>query len=229
MVFEKLKTSKHNELTWLNLAITALSLYVVVAILFDMLFDLDPRISKLISLTDNIICAFFFFEFIYRLYTSSDRLAYLKWGWLDLLSSIPMVESLRFARVLRIIRFIRIVRAFMGANSFIQHYFRNKAQGTLYSVAIIALLVVMLGSLCILQVENAPNSNIKTAGDALWWSYVTIMTVGYGDKYPVTAEGRIIGAIIMSVGVVLVSTMAGYVASWFFGASKRESEADKKE
>ncbi|MFM7766409.1 MAG: potassium channel family protein, partial [Bacteroidota bacterium] len=101
--------------------------------------------------------------------------------------------------------------------------------GTLYSVAIIALLVVMLGSLCILQVENAPNSNIKTAGDALWWSYVTIMTVGYGDKYPVTAEGRIIGAIIMSVGVVLVSTMAGYVASWFFGASKSESESDKKE
>ncbi|MFN9597044.1 MAG: hypothetical protein ACK560_09655, partial [Bacteroidota bacterium] len=86
MVFEKLKTSKHNELSWLNLAITALSLYVVMAILFDMLFDLDPRISKLISLTDNIICVFFFFEFIYRLYTSSDRLAYLKWGWLDLLS-----------------------------------------------------------------------------------------------------------------------------------------------
>ncbi|MFM8918362.1 MAG: potassium channel family protein [Bacteroidota bacterium] len=229
MAFEKLTISKHSDLTWLNLAITALSLYVVVAILFDMVFDLDPRISKLINLTDNIVCVFFFVEFVYRLSTSSDRLAYLKWGWLDLVSSIPMVESLRFARVLRIIRFVRIVRAFMGANSFIQHYFRNKAQGTLYSVAIIALLVVMLGSLCILQVENAPNSNIKTAGDALWWSYVTIMTVGYGDKYPVTAEGRIIGAIIMSVGVVLVSTMAGYVASWFFGASKRESESDKKE
>jgi voltage-gated potassium channel len=87
----------------------------------------------------------------------------------------------------------------------------------------------MLGSLCILQVENAPDSNIKTAGDALWWSYVTIMTVGYGDKYPVTAEGRIIGAIVMSVGVVLVSTMAGFVASWFFGESKRDSETGKND
>ncbi|MFM7078625.1 MAG: ion transporter, partial [Bacteroidota bacterium] len=190
---DKTNTRHHSELTWLNLAITALSIYVVVAILFDMMFDLDPRISKLIHFTDNIICLFFFIEFIYRITTSTDRWGYLKWGWLDLVSSIPMVQSLRFARVLRIIRFIRIVRAFMGANSFIQHYFRNKAQGTLYSVAIIALLVVMLGSMCILQVENAPDSNIKTAGDALWWSYVTIMTVGYGDKYPVTPEGRIIG------------------------------------
>lgn len=224
MVFDKLQPRKYSELTWLNLAITALSLYVVLAIMFDMIFDLDPRISKLILLTDNIICVFFFFEFIYRLATSTDRWAYMKWGWLDLLSSIPMVESFRYARLLRIIRFIRIVRAFMGANSFIQHYFRNRAQGTLYSVAIIALMVVMLGSICILQVENAPNSNIKTAGDALWWAYVTIMTVGYGDKYPVTAEGRIIGAVIMSVGVVLVSTMAGYVASWFFGASNKNSE-----
>lgn len=219
------KTTPHHqsELTWLNLAITALSMYVVVAILFDMMFDLDPRISKLIQFTDNIICLFFFIEFIYRITTSTDRWGYLKWGWLDLVSSIPMVQSLRFARVLRIIRFIRIIRAFMGANSFIQHFFRNKAQGTLYSVAIIALLVVMLGSMSILQVENAPDSNIKTPGDALWWSYVTIMTVGYGDKYPVTPEGRIIGAIMMTVGVVLVSTMAGYVASWFFGASKKES------
>lgn len=222
---DKTNTHHHSELTWLNLAITALSMYVVVAILFDMVFDLDPRISKLIRFTDNIICLFFFIEFIYRVTTSTDRWGYLKWGWLDLVSSIPMVQSLRFARVLRIIRFIRIVRAFMGANSFIQHYFRNKAQGTLYSVAIIALMVVMLGSMSILQVENAPDSNIKSAGDALWWSYVTIMTVGYGDKYPVTPEGRIIGAIIMTVGVVLVSTMAGYVASWFFGASKKESDS----
>ncbi len=220
---DKTNIHHHTELTWLNLAITALSMYVVVAILFDMMFDLDPRISKLIQFTDNIICLFFFIEFIYRVTTSSDRWGYLKWGWLDLVSSIPMVQSLRFARVLRIIRFIRIIRAFMGANSFIQHFFRNKAQGTLYSVAIIALLVVMLGSMSILQVENAPDSNIKTPGDALWWSYVTIMTVGYGDKYPVTPEGRIIGAIMMTVGVVLVSTMAGYVASWFFGASKKES------
>ncbi|MFM8917466.1 MAG: ion transporter, partial [Bacteroidota bacterium] len=121
MAFEKLKNSKHSELTWLNLAITALSLYVVVAILFDMVFDLDPRISKLIQLTDNIICIFFLIEFIYRVTTTSDRWAYLKWGWLDLVSSIPMVQSFRFARVLRIIRFVRIVRAFMGANSFIQH------------------------------------------------------------------------------------------------------------
>ena len=111
----------------------------------------------------------------------------------------------------------------MTAKQLFHHFFRKKAEGAFFSVAIIALMVVILGSLAILQVENTPDANIKTASDALWWSYVTIMTVGYGDKYPVTDEGRIIGAVIMTVGVVLVSTMAGYVASWFFGESKKEN------
>lgn len=215
--------SGKSELTWLNIIIILLSTYVMVALLFDLFFELDERVSSLIELTDNAICVFFFFEFIYRLTTATDKLGYLKWGWLDLLSSIPMVDSFRYARILRIIRFIRVVRAFMTANLFFQHFFRKKAQGAFYSVAIIALMVVILGSLAILQVENTPDANIKTPSDALWWSYVTIMTVGYGDKYPVTDEGRIIGAVMMTVGVVLVSTMAGYVASWFFGESKKEN------
>lgn len=219
---EKQNASGKSELTWLNITIIIMSFYILLALLFDMFFDLDERVSTLIEMTDDFICLFFLVEFFYRLITTANKWQYLKWGWLDLLSSIPMVDSFRYARVLRIIRFIRIIRAFMGAKEFIRHFFSNKAKGTFYSVAIIALLVVMLGSMAILQVENAPDSNIKTASDALWWSYVTIMTVGYGDKYPVTDEGRIIGAIIMTVGVVLVSTMAGYVASWFFGAAKRE-------
>ena len=63
--------------------------------------------------------------------------------------------------------------------------------------------MLLFSSIAILQVETDPNSNIKTAEDAIWWSYVTITTVGYGDKYPVTTEGRIIAVILMTVGVGL--------------------------
>jgi len=65
------------------------------------------------------------------------------------------------------------------------------------TVSIIAILMVIFSSIAILQMEDAPNSNIKTAEDAIWWAYVTVTTVGYGDKFPVTTEGRIIAAALM--------------------------------
>jgi voltage-gated potassium channel len=76
-------------------------------------------------------------------------------------------------------------------------------------------LLIIFSSIAILQVEKDPASNIKSAEDAIWWAYVTITTVGYGDKYPVTTEGRVIAAVLMTAGVGLFGTFTAYVASWF--------------
>jgi voltage-gated potassium channel len=85
----------------------------------------------------------------------------------------------------------------------------------LTSVALISILMIIFSSIAILQFEKDINSNIKTAEDAIWWSYVTITTVGYGDKYPITTEGRIIGAILMTTGVGIFGTFTALVSSWF--------------
>lgn len=82
--------------------------------------------------------------------------------------------------------------------------------------------MIIFSSIAILQVEDAENSNIKSAKDALQWSYVSITTVGYGDKYPVTSEGRIIAVALMTVGVGLFGTFAGFIASWFVEERKHE-------
>lgn len=89
-------------------------------------------------------------------------------------------------------------------------------------VSVIAVLMVIFSSIAILQVETDINSNIKTAEDAIWWSYVTITTVGYGDKFPVTTEGRLIAAILMTAGVGLFGTFTGFVASWFVSENKEQ-------
>lgn len=83
--------------------------------------------------------------------------------------------------------------------------------------------MIIFGSISLLQVEHDANSNIKTAEDAIWWAFVTITTVGYGDKYPVTTEGRIIAAFLMVTGVGLFGTFTGYMTSWFVGSQKKES------
>jgi len=69
-----------------------------------------------------------------------------------------------------------------------------------------------------------PESNIKTAGDAIWWAFVTITTVGYGDRFPVTSAGRIIAAFLMITGVALFGTFTGFVAAWFMDGDKSNKE-----
>ena len=76
--------------------------------------------------------------------------------------------------------------------------------------------------------EDVPEANIKGVEDAIWWAFVTITTVGYGDRFPVTSEGRLIGALLMTAGVGLFGTFSGFVASWFLAPQKpREPQRDR--
>lgn len=148
----------------------------------------------------------------------------MQWGWIDLISIIPVIDYFRAARLLRIIRLLRILRAFRSTKKIVSHIFKNKAEGTFTTVSIIAVMLLIFSSIAILQVENKPESNIKTAEDAIWWAYVTITTVGYGDKFPVTTEGRIIAAILMTGGVGLFGTFTAFASSWFLIESKNNKD-----
>lgn len=150
----------------------------------------------------------------------------MQWGWIDLISSIPTLDFMRAGRMLRLIRLLRILRAFRSTKHLVLHIFKRRTQGALTAAAIIAVLMIIFSSIAVLQVENDPNSNIKTAEDAIWWAYVTITTVGYGDKFPVTTEGRLIAALLMTVGVGLFGTFTAYLASWFVGETKKEANVE---
>jgi voltage-gated potassium channel len=210
-------------LNLLNLLVIVLSVYVLLELLLSTFLKLSPETTRLLDYIDNGICIFFLLEFIVRFYKAEKKLQFMKWGWIDLLSSIPMLDYARAGRTFRLIRLLRIFRAFRSTRHLVNHLLQKKAQGTFAIVAVIALLMVIFSSIAIFQVETDPNSNIKTAGDAIWWAYVTITTVGYGDKYPVTTEGRIIAAFLMTTGVGLFGTFAGYVSSWFLSNEKKDS------
>jgi len=207
--------NNNNQLGLLNLVVFVLSIYVLLAILVDTVFMLPKETSILLTYIDNAICVFFFAEFCIRFYQAKDKIAFIKWGWIDLISSIPAISYLRAGRILRLIRLLRLIRAFRSTQMFVKFVFRNKAKGAFTSVTILAVLLIIFSSIAILQVEKDPNSNIKSAEDAIWWAYVTITTVGYGDKFPVTTEGRIIAAVLMTAGVGLFGTFTAYISSWF--------------
>lgn len=221
--------SQQEKLPLFQLVIIVLSIYVLGSLVASTLFHLPTEIEKLLSYIDNGICVIFLFDFFYRFARAKNKLQFMKWGWIDLISSIPTFEYFRPGRALRLVRLLRILRAFRSTKVLLHHVFRRKTHGALTTAFIIAILMLLFSSIAILQVEKAANSNISSAEDALWWAYVTITTVGYGDKFPVTTEGRVIAMMLMTVGVGLFGTFTGFVASWFVGENKIDDSQQRKE
>lgn len=177
---------------------------------------------QILQAADLLLCCLFLFDFFLTLYRSPNRLSYfVRWGWLDLLSAVPMVDALRITRGARILRLIRLLRAAKATKSVGQFILERRTEGGVLAVALLSLLLVVSASIAVLQLETASNSNILTGEDALWWSISTITTVGYGDRFPVTSEGRLLASCLMVSGVGLFGALSGFIASWFLRPSEK--------
>ena len=207
-----------------DLFMVALSVYVLLALSAETFFHLAPPTRAVLSYADTGICFIFLTDFAVNLVRAPRKLAYLRWGWIDLVSSIPAMDALRWGRSIRLIRLLRLLRAVRSMRRLILFILDRRAEATFLAAALISILMVVFSSVAILQFEaDVAGANIHTAQDAMWWSYTTITTVGYGDRYPVTHEGRIVAALLMTAGVGLFGTWTGFVASWFL--APRRSDA----
>lgn len=208
----------------------ALSIFAIGALAAEVLLVVDPRTKEILGYTDTAICVLFFVDFLISFYQAPSKWRYLtRWGWLDLISSVPTITVLRFGRAARIVRILRVLRAIRSAKILAEVILLRRAHGTFLAAALTAFLLVVVSSITILHVETAPASNIKTAEDAVWWSVVTITTVGYGDRFPVTSEGRFIGGALMFAGVGLFATFSGFVAAWFLRPAETKQDVSLEE
>jgi voltage-gated potassium channel len=178
------------KLTGLPVLMLVLSIYVLIALFADTAFHLPIQISALLRTLDTIICFVFLGDFFYHLYRVENRLAFLKWGWVDFISSIPMLTLFRWGRVVPMIRVIRVLRGTRSVKYILHILFKNEARGIFGTVALVTATLLIFASIAILNFETVPEANIKTASDALWWAMATI-----------TTGGRIIGVVLMTTGV----------------------------
>ena len=209
-------------MSFLDLLIMALSVYVIIVFAVEELMKVPPEISDLLTYIDDFICAIFIFDFFYRLYWAENKLKFLKWGWIDLISSIPAFPIMRIGRILRLFRLLRIFRS---VKVLVSYVFQNRVKGALKSALTIAVLIVIVCSIGILIVEKDPQSTIKTAFDAIYWSMSSLIT-GYTGLTPVTVEGRLIQLVLMFTGIGLIGVFTAYVASWFI---EEDMKKDKKD
>ena len=216
------------QLTPYELFIFILSLYAVGTLIADYFFTLDGETSQILTKIDFLLCLIFFVDFLVRLAKAPSRLAYLRWGWLDLISGIPSfgVPMLRLVRLGRLYRIVEVIRTFRGAQSVKQlteTASEHRAESTFLLASLLILATILFGSIAVLHYEkDAPGAQIRDAHDAIWWSVVTITTVGYGDCVPVTRDGKIIAMIMMLVGVVMFGAYTGFITAWFITGDKQK-------
>jgi voltage-gated potassium channel len=176
------------------LVLTILSLAVMVVLLLP----LSDATIKLLSIYDNLICIIFLIDFFLNLRGASKKSDYFikERGWLDLLGSIPSLGLLTNAgkyvgllRLARLSRLARIARPLRGENrkTLVEDVLENRSQYPGFVTILLTIIVLIVASVLVLQFESqSPDANITSGGDALWYAIVTITTVGYGDRYPVT-------------------------------------------
>ncbi len=206
-----------------QMALLAFTIFVLVALVADTTMALPKDASDLISILDTFSCGVFFIDFCVRFFQAESKLAFMKWGWIDLIACIPNLELFRWARLVRVLRVIRLLRGIRSVQKAFALIFQNKIQGGIASVSLSAFLLVAFSSVSILVCERQNDSNIKNAEDALWWSVTTFTTVGYGDKYPITTEGRALGMVLMIAGVGIFGALSGLAASFFLGHKNQKA------
>ncbi|MGV3001150.1 ion transporter [Vibrio sp.] len=199
-----------------------LSFISVGIVIYLLLFPVDQETRHTLLGIDTAICVLFLLQLTVDCCRSTNKLNYLKSHWLDIVASIPTIEILRLARIWHIVRMLSLFR---HSNSFIKQVKQNRKEATLATIFTLLIILVCSGSIFMLMFErDAIDSNIHTAGDALWWSLVTISTVGYGDHYPVTAGGKVLATAMIICGVGIFGMISGLITSILTSPVQTEAE-----
>lgn len=208
-----------------DLFMLGLCVYVLVALIAETFFPLSQDTVWILNRVDNAICLIFILDFMAGLLKAPSKWEFLKWNWIDLVSSIPNLDLFRVGRAVRVIRILRVLRGIRSTKRLVTFILAHRSRAAFSAAALVSILMTIFGSIAIMQFEVVPESNIRTPDDALWWAFVTMTTVGYGDKYPVTPEGRLLAALLMISGVGLFGTFTGFIASWFLEVGQSETDA----
>jgi voltage-gated potassium channel len=202
-------------------ALSILSILNLVLIFFVQ----DQTIDFVLEAMNLLLSIVLFCDFLYRLRKAPSKTTYFfrEFGWADLGASVPLPQF----KILRIFRLIKVWRLFRlyGAKRLLTAMVKERAETALYLLLLIAVLVLEFGSLLMLRIEqNAAGANIVSASDAIWYVLVTISTVGYGDQFPVTNAGRVLGTVIIVLGVGIFGTLTGFLANAFITPRKTKDE-----
>ena len=197
---------------WWEVTVVGLTVISVLLVAFEWSLETKSELAVLrtaLGWIDVTLCVGFLIDFFVRFARSEARREFFKRNWIELLGAIPLLGPLR---AMRIVRLTRIVRIWRGAHT-LRRRLGVSLPAEIGRLGIAVVVVWVLTASAMYAVESGVNEQIVGFDDALWWSIVTLATVGYGDIAPVTHLGRLIAILTMVLGVGVLGTLAATLAT----------------
>jgi len=222
---KRAREERSRKVTTYDLVIGILAIFSLILLIPIYFGHLSSQDKAILTYLEDGLCVIFLLDFFRSLHLAQDKWGYFlrSGGWLDLLGSIP-ISAFAIFRVARLFRIVRLLQKMTGVE--LRRMFTGRlAQNTLLFTLVVALVMVFtIAWLVLIAEQSNPNANIKTYHDAVWWAFVTITTVGYGDYYPVTGWGQSFAVILMFFGLGIIGVLSSYLSSTFISLQRRRKE-----
>ncbi|SRR6266480_3412326 len=219
------KGERSRKVTAYDLIIGILAIFSLILLIPIYFGHLSSQDVAMLYYVEDALCVVFLLDFFRSLHLAQDKWGYFLrgGGWLDLLGSIP-ISAFAIFRFARLFRIVRLLQKMTGGE--LRRMFTGRlAQNTLLFTLVTALILVFtIAWLVLLAEQSNPNANINTYHDAVWWAFVTITTVGYGDYYPVSGWGQSFAVILMFFGLGIIGVLSSYLSSTFISLQRRRKE-----
>ena len=193
-----------------------ISIMVVIASLF---MEKGSELFQLAVYYDWAFCTVFILDFLVQFIKAKSKKEYLvnKGGLIDLVGSVPIIMEIRFLRFFRIFRVFRFFKSYQTIKVFLM---TNRQSAIYAAIFIIISFVIIATSFMVLYLEQNVG-NIQTAQDTVWWAFITVTTVGYGDYYPITTGGKFFASILIFNGFIAFGTLISFINTTFSNLGKQ--------
>ncbi len=248
-VYDILVETEDGELVDRIVAVFLMILILVnsAAVVLETVNDLNARFSSIFYAIEMVSIVIFSVEYLLRLwvaplnpryakpFTGRLRYAFSLMAIIDLLAILPAFLPLIFTVDMRIIRFLRIFRLFrlfkmsryVDSLNSLDDVVRSKKEELLVILVMIVMLLLFSSSLMYVVETEAQPDKFPDIPSAMWWGVATLTTVGYGDVYPITGLGKLLGGFIAFLGIGIFALPTGILASGFADEIKRRREKEK--
>lgn len=197
-----------------QLFLLALSIYVLIVVFAETFLVTDPEVSLLLQRVDLSICVVFLVDFFVNFYKGESKLKYMKWGWIDLVSSIPLLDPLRWGRLARVVRILRFFRTIKSLKLLISSILSSRFQSLTLVVLLITFVSFTACASLIMEFEKNSVGGISTANEALWWAFLNIMNAKVSISQAQSTGGIIATVILNKIGLLLFAYFNAIMIAW---------------